>query len=497
MTDDLREWDYGDYEGRKTADIRKEVPGWTIWAGPVPGGETSSRWRSGRGESSTAPWPPAATSPSSPTATSSECSPRAGSASRPTADGCSRSGTASLSVLGYERETRVISVWNQDWQLALVRGDPAARAGGEDHMKATQQLREAGQSLWLDNITRGLLTSGTLKRYIDELSITGLTSNPTIFDHAISKSHDYDARHPRQDASRGESGEALFFELAVEDLTRAADLFRPIHDADGRRRRLGVARGLAHARLRHRRAPSPRPSSSTRGRHGRTSSSRFPGTREGIPAIEEAIFAGVPINVTLLFSRGHYLAAAEAYMRGIERRIAAGLNPDVRSVASVFISRWDKAVAGQDAAELHNQLGIAMAKRTYKAYRDLLNSDRWQRLANAGARPQRLLWASTGTKDPEASDVLYVKALAAPEHGQHHAGGDPAGLRQPRRAGPCPARQRRRRRGDAGPVRQVRASTSRRWPPTLQKEGAASFVASWNELMAGIAAKSDTLKKAS
>jgi len=279
-------------------------------------------------------------------------------------------------------------------------------------MKATQRLREAGQSLWLDNITRGLLTGGTLKRYIDELSITGLTSNPTIFDHAITKSHDYDAAI-RDKMKQGQSGEALFFELAVEDLTKAADLFRPIHEqTDGVDGWVSLevsptlaydtTSTLAQAKQLHARAARP------------NLFIKIPGTREGIPAIEEAIFAGVPINVTLLFSRGHYLAAAEAYMRGVERRIAAGLNPNVRSVASVFISRWDKAVVDKTPMELHNQLGIAVAKRTYKAYRDLLDSDRWQRLANAGARPQRLLWASTGTKDPEASDVLYIKTLAAP-----------------------------------------------------------------------------------
>lgn len=361
-------------------------------------------------------------------------------------------------------------------------------------MNATQRLREAGQSLWLDNITRGLLTGGTLKRYIDELSITGLTSNPTIFDHAITKSHDYDAAI-RDAMKTRRSGEELFFELAVGDLTQAADLFRPIHEQTG-----GVdgwvslevsptlaydaSSTLAQAKQLHGRATRP------------NLFIKIPGTKEGIPAIEEAIFAGVPINVTLLFSRGHYLAAAEAYMRGIERRIAAGLNPNVRSVASVFISRWDKAIVDKTPPELHNRLGIAIAKRTYKAYRDLLDSDRWQRLANAGACPQRLLWASTGTKDPEASDILYVTALVAPNtvntmpeatllafanHGEFGAplpsnGGD--------------AEETLGRFGKAGIDVSALAAN-------LQKEGAAAFVASWNELMAGIAAKSDTLKKAS
>jgi transaldolase len=362
------------------------------------------------------------------------------------------------------------------------------------NMKATQQLRQAGQSLWLDNITRGLLGGGTLKRYLDELSITGLTSNPTIFDHAITKSHDYDGAI-RDKMKKGRSGEELFFELALEDLTRASDLFRPIHDqTDGVDGWVSLevspvlaydtSSTLAQAKQLHARAGRP------------NLFIKIPGTREGIPAIEEAIFAGVPINVTLLFSRGHYLAAAEAYMRGIERRIAAGLNPNVRSVASVFISRWDKAVVDKTPAELHNQLGIAVAKRTYKAYRDLLDSDRWQRLANAGARPQRLLWASTGTKDPEASDVLYIRALVAPNtvntmpeatllafanHGE---------VAPPLPANGGDAEEVLGRFGKAGVDVSALAAS-------LQKEGAASFVASWTELLAGIAAKSDILKKAS
>ena len=278
-------------------------------------------------------------------------------------------------------------------------------------MKATQQLHEAGQSLWLDNITRRLLTSGKLRQYIDELSITGLTSNPTIFDQAIKNSQDYDGAI-RQKLAAGKSGEALFFELALEDLTQAADLFRPVHDATG-----GVdgwvslevspllaydaKSTIAEAKQLHARAARP------------NLFIKIPGTSEGLPAIEEAIFAGVPVNVTLLFSHDHYLAAAEAYMRGIERRIEAKLNPAVHSVASVFVSRWDKAVEGRVPSELHNQLGIAVASRTYKAYRTLLDTDRWLRLENAGARPQRVLWASTGTKDPKESDILYVKALAA------------------------------------------------------------------------------------
>src|SRR6266699_3377456 len=278
-------------------------------------------------------------------------------------------------------------------------------------MKATQRLHDLGQSLWLDNITRDLLNSGTLKRYIDELSVTGLTSNPTIFDHAITNSTAYDAVI-RDKLEQGKSGEALFFELALEDIIRAADLFRPIFDktngVDGWVS-LEVSPLLAYdatstlAAARELRARAARPNVFI----------KIPGTREGLTAIEEAIFAGVPVNVTLLFSREHYLAAAEAFLRGIERRIAVGLNPNVGSVASVFISRWDAAVMDSAPDALRDQLGIAIAKRTYASYRARLSSPRWQRVYNAGARPQRLLWASTGTKDPRASDVLYITALAA------------------------------------------------------------------------------------
>ena len=279
-------------------------------------------------------------------------------------------------------------------------------------MKATEKLHAAGQSLWLDNITRDLLTSGTLKRYIDTLSVTGLTSNPTIFDHAITKSAAYDA-DIRAMTKSGVSREDLFFKLAIADLQRAADLFKPIHD-----RTAGVdgwvslevspllaydtQRTVEAAKSLH--AAAARPNLFI----------KIPGTKEGAPAIEEAIFSGVPINVTLLFSRDHYLAAAEAYMRGLERRIAAGLSPDVRSVASLFISRWDKATMDKLPANLRDRLGIAVAETAYAAYRDLLDKDRWQRLENCGARPQRLLFASTGTKDPLAPDTLYVGALAAP-----------------------------------------------------------------------------------
>jgi len=281
-------------------------------------------------------------------------------------------------------------------------------------MKATQQLHDLGQSLWLDNITRELLTSGTLSRYIGELSVTGLTSNPTIFDHAIQNGDFYDDAI-RQKTLEGKSGETLFFELALEDLIQAADLFRPIHDATG-----GID-GWVSLEV------SPLLADDTAGTikaaaqlHARAQRPnlfiKIPGTRAGIAAIEESIFAGVPVNVTLLFSREHYIAAAEAYMRGIERRIAAGLDPNIGSVASIFVSRWDVAVKDKAQGEFrNNRLGIAIAMRTYKAYRDLLASKRWQKLDASGAQPQRLLWASTGTKDPAASDTLYVEALAAPD----------------------------------------------------------------------------------
>jgi transaldolase len=360
-------------------------------------------------------------------------------------------------------------------------------------MKATQQLHDLGQSIWLDNITRDLLTGGTLERYIDELSVTGLTSNPTIFDHAIKNSSSYDASI-REKLKEGKSGEKLFFELALDDLRRAADFFRPIHDrtngVDGWVS-LEVSPVLAHdtastlaaAKELHTRARRP------------NLLIKIPGTKEGLPAIEEAIFAGVPINVTLLFSREHYVAAAEAFLRGIERRIAGGLTPNIDSVASVFISRWDAAVIDKVPHALRGRLGIAIAKRTYKAYRDLLDSPRWQRVFNAGARPQRLLWASTGTKDPEASDVLYVKALAAPftintmpeqtlkalaDHGDL---GDI-----------LPA--------DGGDCEEVLAEFAKAGidndalATRLQDDGAASFVKSWDELMAVIASKSAALEKA-
>ena len=362
-----------------------------------------------------------------------------------------------------------------------------------DTMKATQLLHNLGQSIWLDNITRDLLNSGTLKRYIDELSVTGLTSNPTIFDHAIKNSTAYDAAI-REKLSKGKSGEALFFELALEDLTRAAALFRPVHDrTDGVDGWVSLevspllaydtASTLAAAKDLHARAGQP------------NLFIKIPGTKEGLPAIEEAIFAGIPINVTLLFSREQYLAAAEAFLRGVERRIDAGLNPDVGSVASVFISRWDAAVMGKVPESLRDQLGIAIAKRTYKAYRELLASPRWQRAFNAGARPQRLLWASTGTKDPKASDVLYVKALAAPFTVNTMPEATLKALADHGELGAIlPA--------DGGDCEEVLAQFAKAGidvdalAAQLQDEGAKSFVKSWNELMAVIASKSAALKTA-
>jgi transaldolase len=280
-------------------------------------------------------------------------------------------------------------------------------------MKATQLLTNLGQSIWVDNITRDLLDTGTLQNYIDKFSVTGLTANPTIFENAIKSSPSYDASI-RAELAKGKLGEEIFFDLALDDLTRAADLFRPIHNrtnsVDGWVS-LEVSPLLAHD------ADSTfRAAADLFARARRPNLFiKIPGTREGLPAIEEAIFAGIPVNVTLLFSREQYLAAADAFLRGIERRLAAGLNPNVGSVASVFISRWDAAVKGKVPAALANKLGIAIAKRTYKAARDLQASLPWQRVYNAGSRPQRLLWASTGAKDPSVSDILYVKALAAPD----------------------------------------------------------------------------------
>jgi transaldolase len=355
---------------------------------------------------------------------------------------------------------------------------------------APKALNQLGQSLWLDNITRDLLDSGTLKRYIDELSVTGLTSNPTIFDHAISHSSRYDAEIRRQ-IDRGTTGERLFFNLAIQDLSRAADLFAAVHA------RTGTVDGFVSLEV------SPLLAYDT---HATTAQAKalhaqankpnlfikIPGTAEGLPAIAEAIFAGVPVNVTLLFSAEQYRAAAAAYQKGLERRIAAGLSPDVRSVASLFVSRWDVAVAHKVPAELRNTLGIAVSKQCYKAYRDVLESDRFQRLANVGARPQRLLFASTGTKDKSASDTLYISGLAAPntvntmpeetllafaDHGM-------AGSALPRDG------------GDAAEMLLALAQAGidgTALAAQLQSDGAKGFVASWRELLGAIDAKSKVL----
>src|SRR5499433_3243673 len=361
-------------------------------------------------------------------------------------------------------------------------------------MKATQLLHNLGQSIWLDNITRDLLTSGTLKRYLDELSVTGLTSNPTIFDHAIKNSTTYDDAI-RKKLQEGKSGEALFFDLALEDLTQAADLFRPIYErtdgVDGWVS-LEVSPLLAY--------DTKSTLAAAKELHGRAARPnlliKIPGTKEGVPAIEEAIFAGIPINVTLLFSREQYVAAAEAFLRGIERRIEAGLKPDIGSVASVFISRWDVAVTGKVPDTLREKLGIDIANRTYRAYRDLLGSPRWQRVYNAGARPQRLLWASTGTKDPKASDVLYVKALAAPFTVNTMPEGTLKALADHGELGSIMA-------ADGGQCEAILDQFAKAGidvgslAAQLQEEGAKSFVASWNELMGVIASKSATLAKAS
>jgi transaldolase len=362
-----------------------------------------------------------------------------------------------------------------------------------DVMKPTQALHDLGQSLWLDNITRDMLDSGTLERYLGELSVTGLTSNPTIFNHALKGSRAYDADIARK-LKEGKSGEALFFDLAIEDLGRAADLFEPIYDrtvgVDGfvslevspllaydARSTLVMAKDLhAHARRKNLLI-------------------KIPGTKEGLPAIEEAIFAGIPINVTLLFSREHYLAAAEAYVRGIERRIAAGLPAYVPSVASVFISRWDAAVVGKVPDELKNRLGIAMAGRIYAAYRKTVSSNRGQRSYNMGARPQRLLWASTGTKDPKAPDTLYVDALPSPLTVNTMPEGTLKAFAEHGKIGPLlPA--------DGGDCEEVLARFEKAGVDLdalagrLQDEGAKAFVASWNEMLAAIGSKTAQVAKA-
>jgi transaldolase len=361
-------------------------------------------------------------------------------------------------------------------------------------MKATQQLHDLGQSLWLDNITRTLLDDGTLARYIAEDSVTGLTSNPSIFDAAIGDGDAYDAGvHAKTLA--GMSGEGLFIELALEDLRRAADLFQPIFKATSQvdgwvsmevspLLAADTAGSIAAAQKIHHKAQRD------------NLFVKIPGTPEGVPAIEEAIFLGIPINVTLLFSCAQYEAASEAYLRGIERRLDAGLDPRVGSVASLFISRWDVASNKQLPDELHNKLGIAVGQQTYRAYRQMLDSPRWKKLAEVGAMPQRLLWASTGTKDPSASDTLYVSALAAPDtvdtipektlnafadhgslHGVMNADGGDADAMQAKIT-------------EAGVDIDALALK-------LQQDGAAAFVKSWKQLMQRIADKASKLAEKS
>ena len=357
-------------------------------------------------------------------------------------------------------------------------------------MNATADLTNAGQSIWLDNITRDLLTTGTLARYIDELSVRGLTSNPTIYDKAIGGSDAYDDAI-RAGLAAGRSSENIFFGLAMEDLTQAADAFRSVHD-----RTLGVdgwvslevspllahdtAGSVDQAKRLH--AMADRPNLYI----------KIPGTPAGLPAIEEAIFAGVPVNVTLLFTADHYVAAAEAYMRGLERRVEAGLHPDVASVASVFMSRWDVATAEREPAELKLKLGIAIGEDVYRAYREVIGSDRWQRLANEGGRPQRLLFASTGTKDPTAPDTHYISGLAAPNtvdtmpEGTLLAFADHGSL-----SDLLPS--------DGGGSAQTLAAFEAAGidiaavGQQLQDDGAAAFVASWNTLVERIASKGEVL----
>ena len=358
-------------------------------------------------------------------------------------------------------------------------------------MATIQQLRSLGQSLWLDQISRELLDSGRLAHFIQNLGITGLTSNPTIFEGAISAGSAYDADIARL-TGLGKSGEAIFLELEMADLRRAADLFRPVHEATQ-----GVD-GWVSLELSPLLAADSKGSIAAAERiyHEAARPNLFikiPGTPQGLLAIEESIYRGVPINVTLLFSREQYLAAAEAYLRGIERRIAAGRDPRTASVASLFVSRWDKAIETAPKP-LRNRLGIAIAQRTYRAYRELLASPRWRKLSEAGAMPQRLLWASTGTKDPEAPDTLYVDALAAPDSidtlpektllavGDH---GKVTGVMA----------------ADGGDAEKTLAEFTAAGinveaiAEQLQREGAAAFVKSWNGLMQRIADKGGALSR--
>jgi transaldolase len=357
-------------------------------------------------------------------------------------------------------------------------------------MRATQKLHDLGQSLWLDNITRGLLTSGRLREYIRDFSVTGLTSNPTIFDNAIKAENSYDAAI-REKVGAGVTGENLFYDLALEDLTQAADLFGAVHEATG-----GIDGWVSlelSPVLADDAAGSVRAAKELFARAKRPNLFiKIPGTPAGVTAIEETIFAGVPVNVTLLFSRAQYLAAAEAYLRGVERRVAAGLDPRVASVASIFVSRWDVAVQDKVPAELRNKLGLAVGLHTYQAYCELQDSPRWTKLANAGASKQRLLWASTGTKDPKARDTFYVEALAAPdtidtmpeptllafaEHGE---------VGKPLPKGGGEARNLLAEFAQHGVHEDALAAD-------LQRAGAESFMKSWKSLLGQIEAKSTLL----
>ena len=356
----------------------------------------------------------------------------------------------------------------------------------------TRNLHDLGQSLWLDNISREMLATGALAKLVKESSITGLTSNPTIFEKAMSQGADYDESIARL-AREGRTTEDLFFSLAIEDLRHAAELFKPIHDATG-----GVDGWVSlevSPKLRNDTSASVQAAASLHAQAARKNVFiKIPGTPEGLPAIEEAIFRGVPINVTLLFSREQYLGAADAYMRGIERRLNDGKSPVVESVASLFVSRWDAAVHDTAPAPLRNRLGIAIGMRTYKAYRELLASGRWRKLAAAGAHPQRLLWASTGTKDPAAPPTLYVEALAAPDTIdtlpdktlQAFAEGGKVGTPMPE---------------DGGDAETVLEAFRREGvdldalAEQLQKDGGDAFVKSWNQLLGGLQAKVEKLKR--
>ena len=355
----------------------------------------------------------------------------------------------------------------------------------------TATLHRNGVSLWLDNITRGMLENGTLESYIQEYSVTGLTSNPTIFDHAVAGTTEYDQAIHRK-VSDGKSGETLFLEMAIEDLSRAADLFKPIYQ-----RTNGVDGWVSlevSPLLAYDSSGTVRAARELFKQAGRPNLFiKIPGTPQGLPAIEESIYAGVPVNVTLLFSAEQYKAAAQAYLRGIERRIDDGLNPDVRSVASLFVSRWDKATMGAVPSRLQNRLGLAVSQRTYKAYREILASERMHRAMNYGAHPQRLLWASTGTKDPNASDILYIRALVAPltintmpektlqafaDHGEvdscltHGGGAEDEVIADFESAG----------------------FAYSQLAEKLQQDGARAFVKSWNDLLATIDSRAGELQ---